>query len=168
MRLPDMTAATAPYCGMCLDRPPAYQAAIAAVDCGAPIDPVVVSLKFGSRLALAPLFAQRLRDALLVSQSPLPALPTLLTPVPLSDLRLAIRLRDTDAQSTLHPERRRKNIRGAFMLLNKIIDAVHGQHVGVVADVMTTGETSNELAATFKRFGATRATNFVFAGILLA
>jgi predicted amidophosphoribosyltransferase len=43
------------------------------------------------------------------------------------------------------------------------MDKVHGRHIGVVDDVMTTGETLNELAATLKRFGAARVTNFVFA-----
>jgi len=36
-----------------------------------------------------------------------------------------------------------------------------------VDDVMTTGETLNEFAATLKRFGAARVTNFVFARTLL-
>ena len=46
------------------------------------------------------------------------------------------------------------------------IDNVRGQHIGVVDDVMTTGETLNEMAATLKRFGAARVTNFVFARTL--
>jgi ComF family protein len=194
MPLPSVTSAAAPYCGVCLDQPPAYDATIAAVDYGAPIDQLVVSLKFGSRLALAPLFARMIRDALLLSEAPQPALPTLLTPVPLGgarlarrgfnqaleigrplsrmlgiklEPRLALRLRDTDAQSTLHPEQRRQNIRDAFVVSNEFIDGIRGQHVGVVDDVMTTGETLNELAATLKRFGAARVTNFVFARTLL-
>ena len=40
---------------------------------------------------------------------------------------------------------------------------VEGRHVGLVDDVMTSGHTLGELAATFKRFGAARVTNFVFA-----
>jgi predicted amidophosphoribosyltransferase len=43
---------------------------------------------------------------------------------------------------------------------------VRGQHIGVVDDVITTGETLNEMAATLKRFGAVRVTNFVFARTL--
>lgn len=179
-------------CGTCLDDTPSYDATVAAVDYGAPLDQLVVALKFGGRLALAPLFAQLMRDALLhATQSPLP---DLLIPVPLGEQRLvkrgfnqaleiarplsralgiklevraAVRLRETDAQSTLHPEQRRKNIRGAFSVAPAFVGKLDGLHIGVVDDVMTTGETMNELAATLKRFGAARVTNFVFARTLL-
>jgi ComF family protein len=180
-------------CGACLDSPPAYDATIAAVDYGAPIDQLVVSLKFGGRLALAPWFARMMRDALLRSPTH-PALPNILAPVPLGESRLAqrgfnqaleiarplsralgikleprlaIRLHDTDAQSTLRPDERRKNVHDAFSVSHEFIDSIRDQHIGVVDDVMTTGETLNELAATLKRFGAARVTNFVFARTLL-
>ena len=52
-------------------------------------------------------------------------------------------------------------MRGAFTLMRG--DAIRGQHVLVVDDVMTTGETLRSFAATLKRFGATRVTNLVFA-----
>jgi predicted amidophosphoribosyltransferase len=45
----------------------------------------------------------------------------------------------------------------------RIPDLVAGRHVGVVDDVMTSGHTLAELAATLKRFGAARVTNLVFA-----
>jgi len=133
-----------------------------------------------------------MRDALLHTQEA--ALPDLLVPVPLGEARLTqrgfnqaleiarplspalgiplesracVRLRDTDAQSTLHPEQRRKNMRGAFSVAPAYVGKLDGLHVGVVDDVMTTGETLNELAATLKRFGAARVTNFVFARTLL-
>jgi ComF family protein len=132
-----------------------------------------------------------LRDALL--QVHKTALPTWLTAVPLGTQRLAergfnqaleiarplshaigikldphltFRLRDTDAQALLHPDERHKNIRRAFAVSNDAIDRVRGQHIGVVDDVITTGETLNEMAATLKRFGAVRVTNFVFARTL--
>jgi ComF family protein len=181
-----------PRCGACLDQPPAYDATFAAVDYAAPLDQLVIGLKFGSRLALAPLFAGLMRDALL--HAPQVPLPDLLIPVPLGGERLArrgfnqaleiarplsralgidlqaraaLRLRETDAQSTLHPEQRRKNMRGAFSVAPAFVGKLHGLHVGVVDDVMTTGETLNELAATLKRFGAARVTNLVFARTLL-
>jgi ComF family protein len=179
-------------CGACLDDPPSFDATVAAVDYSAPLDQLVIALKFGSRLAMAPLFAGLLRDALL-HESGVP-LPDLLIPVPLGSerlrqrgynqaleiarplsralgielqARLAQRLRETDAQSTLHPEQRRKNMRGAFSLTPAFVDKIGGKHIGVVDDVMTTGETLNELAATLKRFGAARVSNFVFARTLL-
>lgn len=186
---------TATICGGCLKQAPAFDATIVAADYAPPIDQLVLALKFGNRLPLAPLFARLLRDALLQPKGqgialPAHALPTLLTAVPLGAQRLAergfnqaleiakpfsralgvkldpvltLRVRDTQAQALLHAEDRHKNIRHAFIVSQHAIDSVRGQHIGVVDDVITTGETLNELAATLKRFGAARVTNFVFA-----
>ncbi|GAB3540265.1 hypothetical protein GCM10027343_09040 [Noviherbaspirillum agri] len=174
-----------------MQRAPAFDATVAATDYAAPVDQLVLGLKFGSRLALAPLFGRMLADA--VSQAQASAMPTLLTAVPLGprrlaergfnqaleiakplsrtlnirlDARVVSRLRDTRAQALLHPDERHKNIRNAFLVEGSAIDHIRGQHIGVVDDVMTTGETLNELAATLKRFGAARVTNFVFARTL--
>jgi ComF family protein len=190
--LPEITAVTATRCGACLKQAPAFDATIVAADYAPPLDQLVLSLKFGSQLALAPLFSRMLRDAML--HAPAIELPTHLTAVPLGAQRLAergfnqaleigkhlsralgikldpymvTRLRDTHAQALLHPDERHKNIRHAFVVADTAIDRVRGKHIGVVDDVITTGETLNELAATLKRFGATRVTNFVFARTLL-
>jgi ComF family protein len=181
-------------CGECLARPPAFDATIVAADYAPPIDQLVLALKFGNRLALAPLFAYTLRDALLQDAAKDIALPTVLSAVPLGDRRLAergfnqaleiarplsrllgipiiprltARLRDTHAQALLHPDERRRNMRHAFVVPAAALDRVRGRHIGVVDDVITTGETLSELAATLKRFGATRVTNFVFARTML-
>jgi ComF family protein len=194
MPLPADGAPAKLRCGACLEQPPAFDATFAAVEYRAPVDQLVMSLKFGGRLALAPMFASLMRDALLLSAAPLQGLPGILLPVPLGSTRLsqrgfnqaleiarplsralgikveprlAMRLRDTSAQSTLHPEQRRKNVRNAFMISQPFVDCLKGRHVGVVDDVMTTGETLNELASTLKRFGAAHVTNFVFARTLL-
>lgn len=175
-------------CGACQKHPPAFDATVVAVDYTAPLDQLVLALKFGSQLALAALFSDMLRDAMLQQRNC--ALPTLLTAVPLSSERLtergfnqaleiakplsralgiallpgaACRLRDTHAQAMLRPQQRRKNIRHAFGVPAHAIDRIQGQHIGIVDDVITTGETLNELAATLKRFGAARVTNLVFA-----
>jgi predicted amidophosphoribosyltransferase len=66
-------------------------------------------------------------------------------------------------QAQLPTAERHKNIRNAFVVAGGNIDAVRGQHIGLVDDVMTTGETLNEIAATLKRHGAARVTNLVFA-----
>jgi ComF family protein len=180
------------HCGACLKRPPAFDRTIVAADYAPPVDQLVLALKFGSRLALAPLFARLLRDALLHMEPD--KLPAVLAPVPLGAHRLSergfnqaleiakplsrslgielaprlvLRARDTEAQSLLHPDQRHSNIRHAFLVPGAAIEQVKGRHVGVVDDVMTTGETLNELAATLKRFGAVRVTNFVFARTLL-
>lgn len=184
---------TAEICGECLKQPPAFDATIVAADYAPPIDQLVLALKFGSRLALAPLFAHMLRDAILQGRTQGAILPTCITAVPLGAQRLAergfnqaleiakplsrslgiklvpqltSRLRDTHAQAMLHPDERHKNIRDAFTVSHHAIDSIKGQHIGVVDDVITTGETLNELASTLKRFGATRVTNFVFARTL--
>lgn len=186
--LPAINTIPAKICGECLKRPPAFDATIVAVDYTPPVDQLVLALKFGNRLALAPLFARALHDAALRSEGL--SRPARLTAVPLGPRRLAERgfnqaleiakpmsrslgikldaniierMRDTQAQAMLHPDERHKNIRSAFIVPSRAMDLVRGQHIGVVDDVITTGETLNELAATLKRFGATRVTNFVFA-----
>jgi ComF family protein len=180
--------APAQRCGACLGDPPAFDATIVAVDYAAPVDHLVLALKFGNRLALAPLFARMLRDAIL--REPAFPIPTLLTAVPLGGKRLTERgfnqaleiakplaraiaiplvpqllerTRDTLMQSMLHPAERHRNMRHAFALPANAGALVRGQHIGVVDDVMTTGVTLNEIAATLKRHGAVRVTNLVFA-----
>jgi ComF family protein len=180
-------------CGACLRHAPAFDATIVACDYVPPLDQLVLSLKFGNRLHLAGLLSDMLRDAALRMQDR--TLPTVLTAVPLGSRRLVergfnqaleiakplsrslgvplrrnllVRQRDTQAQSLLHPDERHRNIRQAFIVPSESMERVRGQHVGIVDDVMTTGETLNEAAATLKRFGATRITNFVFARTLPA
>lgn len=175
-------------CGQCLQQQPCFDATVAACDYAAPHDRLALGLKFGGSLEFAPLMAAVMRDAML--RHDMPPLPDLLAPVPLGNARLAergfnqameiarplsrmlgirlqarllLRQRETRAQSLLHPEERQKNVRGAFTIPASALDLVRGRHVGIVDDVMTTGDTLNEVAATLKRFGAARVTNFVFA-----
>ena len=184
-------------CGACLRDPPAFDATVTVTDYAAPVEQLVLGLKFGARLALAPLLADLLRDALIHDSRACPAmaLPDLLCPVPLGPARLRergfnqaleiarplaralgmpvlpqllVRLRDTAPQSSLSPEGRRHNLCDAFMLQPALHDSVRGRHVGVVDDVMTTGETLGEIAALLHRFGAARVTNLVYARTLPA
>lgn len=215
MPLPSMDGPTGKdvRCGECLREPPAYDATVIAADYVAPLDQLVLALKFGGKLALAPLFARLLADALLrcrtvgampglsvlsAALATLPAsnastLPALLAGVPLSAARLRVRgfnqtleiarplarltgialapqlllrVRDTRSQSSLSPEQRRSNIAGAFDVAPRHADRIGGLHVAVVDDVITTGHTLNEIAATLKRYGAARVTNLVFARTL--
>jgi len=76
-------------CGTCLANQPAFDATIAAVDYAIPLDQLVLQLKFGARLALAPWCARQIRDAVLARPG-LP-LPDLLCPVPLGPGRLVER-----------------------------------------------------------------------------
>jgi ComF family protein len=175
-------------CGRCLAQPPAFDATLVAADYAAPVDQLVLQLKFGGQLALAPLCAQLLRDALL--EQPGRALPTLLCPVPLGPRRLAergfnqaleiarplaaalgvalhpalaLRVHETRAQTRVAPAERERNLAHAFVVAPDAIDLVRGRHIGVVDDVITSGQTLQQLAATLKRYGAARVTNLVFA-----
>lgn len=175
-------------CGNCLRIPRAFDATIVAGDYSAPIDHLVLALKFGNQLALAPLFAQLIVDALLRERAF--AMPTIMAAVPLGEQRLAERgfnqaleiakplsraiaiplipqliqrSRETAMQSSLPPDARHRNMSNAFTLAPQAADLVRGQHIAIVDDVLTTGETLNEIAALLKRYGAARVTNFVFA-----
>lgn len=177
-------------CGACLRHPPSFDATVVAADYIPPTDQLVLGLKFGSQLAFAALFGQMLHAA--VQRNPI-ELPQVLAAVPLGpkrltergfnqaleiakplacrlnipvDKHLILRTRDTAAQAQLPPEERRSNMSRAFTVSSQSIARVQGRHIGVVDDVMTTGETLNELAATLKRFGARRVTNLVFARTL--
>ena len=173
-------------CGACLADAPAFDATVAACDYAAPLDGLVLGLKFNARLALAPWMAQRLQEAIVTSGT---SLPDLLCPVPLGSRRLVERgynqalelarplaqrldiplaprllerVLETAAQSGVTPGERRRNVRGAFALADGQVPLA-GRHVGVVDDVMTSGHTLDELAGVLKRAGAARVTNFVFA-----
>jgi len=173
-------------CGQCLAAPPAFSCTIAACDYRAPLDELILALKFRHQLEAAPALAVQMACA----AAKAPHAPELLMPVPLSRARLAQRgfnqsleiarplatlmdrplypqllhrLRDTTAQSLLHPDARRENILHAFAPDEATRDRIRGRHIGVVDDVMTTGATLNEIAVCLKRHGAVRVTNLVFA-----
>lgn len=186
-------------CDECLIRLPAFDATVAAADYSPPLDQLVLGLKFGRQLALAPLFAELICDALLQNAPTadsvdasrrMPTLPDFLACVPLGKNRLQergfnqaveiaqplaahlglplvprllMRVRDTAPQAQLSPRERRLNLLGAFTVGATHVQELEGRHIGIVDDVLTTGETLNEIAVTLKRFGAARVTNLVFA-----
>ncbi len=174
-------------CGTCLAHPPRFDTTIVACDYTPPLDQLVLALKFGHRLELAPLLGSMLAEA--AQTLPAKERPALLVPVPLGprrliergfnqaqeigrslaralsiplDARLLQRPHDTGPQSLLPLNARRANVAAAFAV-RKNLD---GLHVGLIDDVMTTGETFNAAAATLKRHGAARVTCFVFARTL--
>jgi ComF family protein len=177
-------------CGRCLSARPAFDATVVAASYALPIDRLVLQLKFAGELALARLFARLLADA--VRQAGVDAgihpPPVVLCPVPLGLQRLsergfnqaleiarplgkalgiavhaglAVRVRDTLAQSSTPHGARHANIAHAFAIPDRAL--VEGRHIGLVDDVMSSGQTLHELAATLKRHGAARVTNYVFA-----
>lgn len=173
-------------CGACMSAPPAFDATFVVCDYEPPVDHLVQDLKFNACLALAPMFARLLAQA--VEQNKIEA--DWMMGVPLSASRLSqrgfnqaveiakplaralaipfapalcLRVRDTQAQAGLPLAQRQLNIQGAFALSLEGRSAVLHKHIVVVDDVMTTGHTLHELAACLKRHGATRVSNLVFA-----
>jgi ComF family protein len=168
-------------CGRCLTQPPHYDATLAALAYRFPADVLIHALKFRSQLALAPLFARLLSNKLAAGE-PL----DFILPVPLSARRLrergynqaleigrglarasnarlapelCERNRDTPAQAELPLAERAKNVRDAFHCPRLLA----GAKIAVLDDVMTTGATLDEIAATLKRAGAARVVNWVVA-----
>lgn len=176
-----LASPSAQLCGRCLANPPHYDATVPALAYAFPADVLVHALKFRGELALAPFFA-----ALLAARMPGEERIDVMIPVPLSAERLrrrgynqamevaralapalgapldalaCARHRDTPEQASLAWAERRRNVRGAFRCARLLAGAT----VAVVDDVMTTGATLDEMAATLKRAGATRVVNLVVA-----
>ena len=76
-----------------------------------------------------------------------------------SDHRLCTRNRDTRPQSLLSPNARRLNLRNAFSVRHKQVAG----HIAIIDDVMTTGQTSNELARVLRQAGAEKIEVWVIA-----
>jgi ComF family protein len=167
----------APLCGECLKREPPFATTCAAFIYGQPLDQLMTRLKFGRSLAAGRVLSQLWIDVLQESPPPRPAL---LIPVPLyvSRLRergynqalelarplaqaLAIplrhdvlqRTRATPAQANLDAKTRRRNLKGAFSIVENVALPAH---VVVIDDVMTTGATLRECARTLLRSGVAR------------
>jgi ComF family protein len=168
-------------CGRCLARPPHYDATVAALGYRFPADVLVHSLKFRGELALAALLGRLLAERV----GPQPPVHYLL-PVPLAARRLrergynqaleiarhvarttgtrlapelCQRVGDTPAQTGLPWAARSGNVRGAFAAAR----ALDGATIAVLDDVMTTGATLDEIAATLKGSGAAYVVNWVVA-----
>lgn len=166
-------------CGRCLADAPHYDATVAALAYRFPADTLVHSLKFRGQLALAPLMGDLLVEKIGEQID-------LVVPVPLSrerlrergynqaaeiarhiakqrrvplELTIMTRERNTQAQADLPWSDRARNVRGAF----RCERSLDGAAIAVVDDVMTTGATLDELAATLKRAGAARVVNWVIA-----
>lgn len=168
-------------CGACLRRPPTFDATHACADYAVPMAAMIVAFKSHGRLELAAPLSELLAER----AAALPA-GTLITAVPLAFERLQergfnqsdqlaravarrvgltyapgllVRVRHAPPQQSLALDARRRNVRGAYAALR----ALDGESVAVVDDVMTTGATLAEIAATLKRAGAARVTNLVLA-----
>lgn len=64
------------------------------------------------------------------------------------------RVKDTHALFTMQPHERRRNLRGAFRVVDA--DAVRGREVLLIDDIMTTGATARECARVLLRAGSAK------------
>lgn len=177
-------------CGACLKDPPSFDTSLVCSHYAAPLDGLVLGLKFAAKLNYAGIIAQQLALVIQREWANSAKPPALLLPVPLSKQRLISRgfnqaveiarplsrqldipmqtnllwrTKETLQQSSLHPDERHKNIQGAFTVNPAWRTSIEGQHIAVIDDVMTTGTTLNEVAKVLKRYGAARVSNLVFA-----
>lgn len=173
-------------CGACLVHPPPFDATVAAFTYAFPIDRLVHAFKYRGRLALAEWFATALLAAVDASG---PAAPDVLIALPLSPARqrergynqaaeiarciAAIRgvplvadgvrrIRSTPPQAALAWSARARNVRGAFRCDVELA----GLNIAVVDDVMTTGASLAEFAATLRAAGAMSVQNWIVARTL--
>lgn len=160
-------------CGACQTDPPDFDATIAPFRYASPINHLLAGLKFQGKLMHARVLGDLTAQAVLESGI---ELPECLIPVPLHAQRLrergfnqarqlaryvarrlelpivnglVERTKNTRRQMELGAKQRSKNMRNAFRLKS----ANHWQHVAIVDDVMTTGNTVGELTRTLKAAG---------------
>ena len=160
-------------CGPCLRHPPAYDRTHAALIYDFPVGSLIQALKYGHRLEVSSVLTDIWLDQAAPDQQPDLVLPMPLHPARLKErgfnqaLELARilapqchlpldrhacqRIRDTPPQASLPLKARRKNLRGAFAARK---EQVGGKRIAIVDDVMTSGSSLNELAATLKKAGA--------------
>ena len=181
------SAQAAPSCGACLATPPPFQHCVVGCDYAFPWDRLIAGFKFYGRVELASVLAERLLDAI---DRDAPPLPHWVLPVPLAPRRLAERGYNqawelarrvarrlgcrADAHSLLRPldgahqaeltlAQRQRNVERAFVVQPRRGVSLHGRHVAVVDDVMTSGATLREAAAALRRAGAARVDVWVLA-----
>ncbi len=170
-------------CGACLQRPPPLDATCAVFLYGSPVDRLLPRLKFHRDLAAGRLLAELMIPTLEAQPRPLA-----LVPVPLHRQRLRQRgydqalelarplarrldlpvlpcalrrIRNTAPQSELDARQRRRNLRAAFQAGSAPLP----DHVALVDDVMTTGQTLHAAALALRRAGVARVDAWVCARV---
>ncbi len=170
-------------CGRCLRRPPDFDATHAAFAYHEPVRSLVLALKHGRGFMLTDWFVHELQccagDLQVDAVLPMPLHPARLAErgynqamelarrfarqrgLPLL-AQAVVRDVDTPHLAGLRQRERRRAVRGVFRCVRDLA----GQHVLVIDDVMTSGATLNELAATLKGRGAARVSNLLLARTL--
>lgn len=166
-------------CASCLKKAPPFDRCLPAFIYSYPVNHIIQRIKYSRQISLLPIFSRTLAEILCHSYSGL-EWPEVIIPVPLHkqrlrhrgydqalllgkevqkklkpvqqiklDYRLVQRSRNTPAQQELPARKRRKNIRAAFSLTTTF----DYQHVAIVDDVVTTGETVGEITRLLKKHG---------------
>jgi len=162
----------ADICGLCLKKPPVFDAARSFYLYRQPLIWMIQQLKYHAKLEYAELLANLIQLQIGAGHNK----PDCIIPVPLHpakcqqrgfnqatqiikpvaqqqdipvDTRLCRRVLNTGSQSGLDKKQRRKNIKNAFV----VNSAHHYQSVVVFDDVMTTASTVTELTRCLKRAG---------------
>jgi len=143
-----------------------------------PIDHLISALKFANKLIYAKVLGELMADRLVYSYK-CGSFPEVIVPVPLHKYRLrergynqalelarpiakqlnipidfnsCVRIKHTEAQSLVPAKQRQKNVKNAF----EVSKNFSAQHVAVIDDVITTGNTIRELSKVLLQSGVSR------------
>lgn len=167
-------------CGACLSDPPHFDFTQAVFQYGYPVDALLHAYKYQHALhlslSLGNLMVTRIMNTLTMNTLQSRNVEVLIA-MPLHPARLkqrgfnqslelakviakhtgirldeqhCQRIKNTPPQASLKLKDRVRNIKGAFQYSGQL----HGQHVAIIDDVMTSGASVNELAKTLKHAGA--------------
>lgn len=167
-------------CDQCLHSPPAFSQVVAPFLYRFPLDSVIPAFKYQHKLTYGRLMARLLLQAVEHHyREQDQALPDLLLPLPLHrarqaqrgynqalelarpiarqlaiplDRRNLLRRRATTSQQGLNAEQRRHNLQDAFIC--RYPEQLHGKHLALLDDVVTTGTTVDEASRTLLGAGA--------------
>lgn len=168
-------------CAQCISKPPGFTQVVAPWRYDFPVDSLITRFKHHGKWPMGRLMAQLLGQFLQHRFDEGLPRPDCLVPVPLAnkrfrqrgynqaamlagwlseplqlpvDERRVLRSRETPNQQGLDAKARKRNLQGAFTLINA--EGLHGKHLALVDDVLTTGSTAHVLARLLTRAGASR------------
>ena len=175
-------------CAPCLLKPPRHDGIVAATLYTDVSRKLVLSLKHGRRIALAPMLAR-----LMAARLPVAERERLIVPVPLHRWRLwqrgfnqaallardiaglghgtlivdgLVRRKRTPSLGGMGAKARRRALSGALMVNSRHAETLRGREVILVDDVLTSGATSSACVAALKKAGAASVVICCFARVL--
>lgn len=175
-----------PVCGACSTKQPDFDRAIIAYPYEEPLRTLIHQFKYQEKLYLVSFLSQLMLPFLKECDE----IPQCLIPVPMHPQRLKQRgfnqaavltkslakkmhipyqlqgcqkIINTKPQASLDKKQRAKNLRQAFT-----VNTLPYQHIALVDDLLTTGNTANELARAFKKKGVLRVDVWCCARAVLA